>query len=128
LNNLNAGTYEVSLTIKFGNCNATTTKAAFFTVLPGARAGFSANRTQFCKVPSTVEFYDSSTQAASLLWRFGNGQTSTLKNPQHTYTQFGKYNVTQVAIHSNGCRDSVIRPAYIRIDTAFLDIYADSNQ
>lgn len=43
---------------------------------------------------------------ASWLWNFGNGDTSTLKNPTYTFPGPGTYNVKLTAINSNGCIDS----------------------
>ena len=42
----------------------------------------------------TVDFVDASTGALSWLWDFGDGMTSTLQNPSHTYASDGDYDVT----------------------------------
>lgn len=39
----------------------------------------------------------------SYLWDFGDGTTSALANPTHTYTQQGKYNVSLKMTSVNGC-------------------------
>lgn len=41
----------------------------------------------------TVQFTDASSGALSWLWDFGDGVTSTLQNPSHTYTTDGDYDV-----------------------------------
>jgi acetyl esterase/lipase len=41
----------------------------------------------------TVNFTDQSTGAVSWHWNFGDGSTSVLQNPVHTYTSYGTYNV-----------------------------------
>ena len=41
----------------------------------------------------TVSFYDSTFNSTSWLWDFGNGDTSTLQYPIHTYDSAGIYNV-----------------------------------
>ena len=41
-----------------------------------------------------VAFKDKSTSAQSWLWKFGDGQTSTLQNPIHHYTASGTYPVS----------------------------------
>ncbi|MBK9399754.1 MAG: PKD domain-containing protein [Bacteroidetes bacterium] len=41
----------------------------------------------------TVDFTDVSQNAASWSWDFGDGNTSTLQNPSHSYATFGLYNV-----------------------------------
>lgn len=115
LTNLAAGAYAVSLTLSIGTCQAVTVKNAFFTVLPGSRSNFDAVRRKYCKVPETVQFRDSSTNAVSWFWNFGNGQTSTQRNPTHTFNQFGNYTITLITSHSNGCRDTLVKEDYIQL-------------
>lgn len=46
-------------------------------------------------VPLSVQFTDLTTPPPSFwLWDFGDGKTSTLQNPTHTYTQAGLFDVT----------------------------------
>ncbi|HVP24375.1 MAG TPA: PKD domain-containing protein [Methanomicrobiales archaeon] len=64
-------------------------------------AAFSAKPTQG-KEPLTVTFYDNSTNSpSSWAWNFGDGTTSTLRNPVHTFTN-GSYSVSLVASNSGG--------------------------
>lgn len=42
----------------------------------------------------TVDFTDTSSGALTWLWDFGDGTTSTLQNPSHTYASDGNYDVT----------------------------------
>jgi PKD repeat protein len=47
------------------------------------------------KEPLTVYFTDKSTGTiSSEMWTFGDGSTSTAKNPSHNYTKVGKWKVT----------------------------------
>jgi hypothetical protein len=51
--------------------------------------------------PLTVQFTDTSTGGVtSWLWNFGDGQTSTLQNPSHTYTEPGTYTVSLMVSHA----------------------------
>lgn len=43
----------------------------------------------------------------SWLWDFGDGSTSTLKDPSHTYAQTGKYNVKLTIKSSIGCVSNI---------------------
>ena len=47
-------------------------------------ANFTANPTEGI-VPLSVQFNDSSINATSWSWNFGDGQTSTAQNTSHTY-------------------------------------------
>lgn len=54
---------------------------------------------------NTANFTDGSTGATSWAWDFGDGNTSTLGSPSHTYANNGNYNVCLIA--SNGpCSDT----------------------
>jgi PKD repeat protein len=69
--------------------------------MPAPTAGFSADPTSGC-APLTVRFTDSSTgDPTSWSWTFGDGGTSNLQNPSHTYTNPGTYTVGLTV--SNDC-------------------------
>lgn len=48
----------------------------------------------------------------SYFWDLGDGTTSTLSNPTHTYTT-GSYNITLIITTAGGCTDTVFFPAGI---------------
>ena len=52
--------------------------------------------------PLEVNFTDESTTASDWLWSFGDGNTSTLQNPTHTYVTVGTYTVTLTVSNSAG--------------------------
>ena len=58
------------------------------TVYPEMTANFSVDTSQGCH-PLTVTFTDLSLNAAEYYWDFGDGATSLLASPMHTYTNFG---------------------------------------
>jgi parallel beta-helix repeat protein len=50
------------------------------------------------KAPLKVQFADKSTgSSTSWKWNFGDGKSSTIKNPAHKYSKAGKYTVTLTA-------------------------------
>jgi hypothetical protein len=51
---------------------------------------------------NTVEFFNSSTDAVSYLWSFGDGNSSQLSDPIHHYTNAGTYPVTLTAYNVCG--------------------------
>lgn len=65
-------------------------------------ASFSHNET----TGSTIDFTDQSSGASNWHWSFGDGQTSEMQNPQHTYANAGKYDVCLVA--GNPCESDTI--------------------
>jgi subtilisin family serine protease/PKD repeat protein len=69
-------------------------------VLPGVN--FSPSRL-YGNIPLLVEFTDTSTTSpVSWFWDFGDGGTSTLRNPQHSYTKTGTYTVSLSAANPSG--------------------------
>tara|TARA_A100001515_G_scaffold20342_1_gene15174 strand:- start:392 stop:823 length:432 start_codon:yes stop_codon:yes gene_type:complete len=49
-----------------------------------------------------VEFTDESVGAGNVLWDFGDGNTSTERNPTHTYEENGEYVVTFTGFNDFG--------------------------
>jgi PKD repeat protein len=63
--------------------------------------------------PLRVVFTDKSTESPTLwLWSFGDGTSSTTKNPEHTYSKAGKYTVSLTANNSAGS-GTLTKPSYI---------------
>ncbi|MCH7534356.1 MAG: PKD domain-containing protein, partial [Bacteroidetes bacterium] len=57
--------------------------------------------------PFTVEFFNQGQNGSSWSWDFGDGNTSTLQNPTHTYTTTGTFDVTLVVQDSGVCADTL---------------------
>lgn len=55
--------------------------------------------------PYTINFTNTG-RGGAYLWDFGDGNTSTLRNPSHTFNAPGTYTVRLVANMDNGCRVS----------------------
>jgi Zn-dependent metalloprotease len=74
---------------------------------------FSADKTTSCD--GTIQFTDKSTSSpTSWAWDFGDGQTSTIQNPSHTYTAAGSYTVKLKATNAFG-NDDEIKTSYVTI-------------
>lgn len=72
-------------------------------ILPNSppMANFKSNLTNTCA--GTIQFSDLSTGGAtSWLWNFGDGNTSTQRNPLHTYQTNGTYTVSLTATNNFG--------------------------
>jgi len=110
-----AGTYTVSLTANNNNGFDTETKVNYITVTPFTIvpvAGFTADATSTCT--GVVNFTNTSVDASSYLWDFGDGNTSTDENPTHVYTTSGTFTVTLTASNSYSS-DTEIKPNYITV-------------
>ena len=64
-------------------------------------ADFSMNVTSG-RVPLSVQFTDSSQNAAGVSWDFGDGSNSNEKNPLHNYSAAGNYIVNLTVSNANG--------------------------
>ncbi len=101
----------------------TSGSGAMYSVIIAELAGPLAPQASFMAAPGTgvapfdVVFTDqSSGDIISWLWDFGDGQTSTLQNPTHTYDSLpGTYSVT-LDVSGPGGTDSLTEIDYITIE------------
>jgi len=105
--------FNVKLINKYPFCTDSTTKTIQILFAPSV--GFTSDVQAACKGPLTVKFQDLSPDAVKWLWNFGDGSTSTQKNPTHTYAANGTYNVMLTITSSFGCINSVTIPKFIKI-------------
>jgi PKD repeat protein len=78
-------------------------------------ADFTASVLTGCTNSNNFTFTNLSIDGASYVWDFGDGNTSTLANPSHTYTTPGIYTVKLIAINSYGCTDVKTISAYLTV-------------
>jgi hypothetical protein len=77
-------------------------------------ANFEGNVTNGT-APLTVQFNDLSTNSpTSWAWNFGDGNTSTARNPSHIYASAGSYTVTLTATNAYGS-DGETKTGYITV-------------
>ena len=96
-----SGTYSVNVT-NANACNGVgTSNSIVVTVTPQPAAGFTS---AVQGAPYSIAFTNTSTDAATYNWSFGDNQTSTSASPVHTYNQNGVYTVTLTATNGN-CTD-----------------------
>jgi PKD repeat protein len=99
---------------QYGNCSDTLFMPAKIKAHQ-PKANFSTPDIYAC-APYLVHFVDSSFQADSYLWDFGDSATSTNASPEHVYTQPGIYTVTLTVRSNMGeCSDVMTRPQYITV-------------
>jgi PKD repeat protein len=79
-------------------------------------ADFAASTTTSCT--GMIQFTDASANnPTQWLWNFGDGTTSIIKNPSHTYTSSGIYNVSLKATNGYG-NNTKTKTSYITINLA----------
>lgn len=104
-----SGTFTVSLyQTSVNNCRDTIRKAVV--VYPMPAVAFRIDDSLQCFKGNVFKFTNNSTVSSGSLsykWYFGDGNTSTQVNPQHSYANFGTYQVKLVSFSALSCSDSV---------------------
>lgn len=112
-----AGTFNVQLIATGIGGKDTLLQSQYITVNPTAHAAFSVNDTLVYLPSANVVFVNTSTDATSYLWDYGDGITSTDQNPWHTYGLTGVYTVTLIAYNLQCGNDTLVMNNYIHVDT-----------
>ncbi|MFT7086331.1 MAG: gliding motility-associated-like protein [Vicingaceae bacterium] len=122
------GYYDVTLTMTtVGGCTDTLTKkvdSAIYISLDSSknRIGFTVNQDTGC-APVDIQFTDTSffEGAANFKWYFGDGDSSELRNPLHTYQNDGIFDIQLILQTTEKCIDtlSLTKPAFIETDIKF---------
>lgn len=112
-----AGVYNVSLTVNNGpGCTSTSTNPVTIidAPVPNIAADDGDGNAIYCLFPGdnttteTVTFSNSTTNATTYEWDFGDGSpiftTGSLANFTHDYTTYGTFTVTMTATNANGCQ------------------------
>ena len=89
-------------------------------------SAFSADVLESCMYPVDVTFTNTSDNAVSYSWDFGDGSNSTDANPTHTYTADGLYTVTLTAINTACGNDDEVKTDYINVDSSIPCNYCDA--
>ena len=105
---LTPGIFTVTMTNQSagGGCTQTISNFSTFDVR-GGYAGFTHTETN-CPPYQSV-FTDTSLNAVSWYWDFGDGSTSTLQNPTHVYAIPGYYSASLTITTVDGCTYSTMQ-------------------
>jgi len=115
---VNPGNYQLRLITTDSKNNKDTATTTILVLSPGALpvAGFDISGGN-CNAPCSVNFTNTSAQASSFSWNFGdNSPLSTAFNPSHPYEKCGDYIVTLVAYNGTNT-DTLRKPVSIRCAT-----------
>lgn len=115
-NEAGVGAHTITATLTQGTCVATSTTV--ITVVPSPIASFN-----YSQNGATVTMINSSVNATSWNWAFGDGGTSTLENPSHTYVTNGNFVITLIASGSNvNCNpDTLTVPISLSVGIGSID-------
>ncbi|MCX2744946.1 S8 family serine peptidase [Mangrovivirga sp. M17] len=107
------GTYSVEVSNSEFSCNSLSDEVSV-TIKPKPTSLFAIDddvKSIFDQSP--VLFTDQSTDAVAWFWNFGDGSTSVEQNPEHTYSDYGDFNVSLTITGENGCQDTSVRPLIV---------------
>ncbi|MCB0480323.1 MAG: PKD domain-containing protein [Flavobacteriales bacterium] len=100
-------TYSLSLTVSTAHC--TSNKSFNLVVEPKPTADFSILDTAGCS-PLGISFTNTSLVSSVYLWNFGDGDTSSLTSPSHSFLNSSLsnvfYNISLIASTAFGCSDT----------------------
>lgn len=117
------GTYSVKLFGNYEHCVDSVIKTIKIT--SKAPVDFTATNNVGCEAPLVVHFQNNTAGAISWFWDFGDGQTSTLQNPQHTYLNIGSYDVKLSVATANGCGNTIVKRRFVRVVPTTVKIIPD---
>lgn len=126
LTNLLPGQHQLQLDVRtnHGCTSQTVTKTFFMKPVPR----ITATGTVGCldkPVAFSAQQEDNATTIVQWQWNLGNGQQSTLQNPQQLYALGGDYNAMVYAIADNGCHSNSVAVPII-IQTVFANAGNDT--
>ncbi len=99
------GPASLTVTNNYG-CTDTISLPVAVTVLTPAISAFTSDKQVLCLVTDPVQFTSNSSGPGPLTynWDFGDGTSSTLPNPGHSYINKGNYTVKLTTTTSEGCQ------------------------
>ena len=110
-----SGNFTITLIAFDASGNSDTARYSNFITVEGRpTADFNSNITTACPDNNLFLFTNTSSGGAtSFLWDFGDGTTSSLENPTHSYTYSGMFTVTLIAMNGFGCQDDKDRKSVV---------------
>ncbi len=110
------GSYDVSMIVTSPlGCVDTITRNNFIRVVDDSTNYTVPDTIIVCTPPGSLSCTDPTTGSNSWLWNFGDGATSTVKNPTHIYTTPGIYTVTLNTGMAGGCTQTINPYAIVRV-------------
>ena len=103
-----SGSYSIELIASGAGGSDTLMQTVNVTVLPNPAASFTENADTLFVPSATLYLTNTSTDASTYYWDFGDGSSSTDVNPWHNYSTPGQYTVLLVAYSSSCGNDSAL--------------------
>jgi gliding motility-associated-like protein len=128
---INSNNYTISLSaLETNGCEGSISKPAYIKLGQAIAVEISATDKLGCGAPHLVKFGNNmpNSDVHDFLWNFGDGQTSDLHSPEHTYTQEGVYDVALTVTNPNtGCSGSQTKHDFVTVGKAAVFSYTTTN-
>lgn len=120
----NDGKFDITIAVEDTNgCKSSEKGREYISVYGSPMISFFGDSLAKCNAPALVKFKSvcNGFSPFSYNWDFGDGQTSTLPNIEHSFYNNGNYNVSFKVIDSRGCSSLVKKVNYIQINNPIAD-------
>lgn len=116
-----SGVYTVGVTVTSPNgCSSSAQTTCHITVFPYPVAQFTSDPPlETSIINPDFHFFDQSYNATMWEWHFGDGDSSSLQHPFHTYTQVGVYTVMLITTSAGGCIDTIFKTVEVKPEFTF---------
>lgn len=106
---LDDGRYVIVLRASAANGCPSDTARAEVVVYPKPTADFAFDNPRDCGAPAEVVFTNRSIGALDHSWDLGDGATTDVTSPVHTYTGIGEFPIRLEVANEYGCRDTSVQ-------------------
>ena len=113
------GSYNIGLISINNYCRDTLTQIVPINFCSLADYSYQSNQL-------SVDFIEQAFNAFFYAWDFGDGNSSALPNPTHTYSQPGLYSVTLITTSASSCADTVIKQINVDLNSSISTIALDN--
>lgn len=115
------GVYTVNITVTspYG-CSSSAHAVFTLDIFPYPAANFTSDPPlETSIINPDFHFFDQSVNTTIWNWDFGDGDTSSLQNPFHTYGQVGIYTVRLITKNAGGCVDTILKTIEVKPEFTF---------
>ena len=109
-------------------CIDSVTYNNYIEVWDGPIIDISADKTEGCQMPFTVNFTNNTPNTGSCVWNFGDGSAEVSgSNVSHSFGDYGYYDVSVTITDQNGCTSDTTFEDYIYVRKPIPYMVADVN-
>lgn len=103
-----------TVTVSDGCGTTPVTATVLVTIVQPPTITFTSSDPDGC-APWCVDFQNTTPNIASILWTFGDGNSSTAANPSYCWKTPGSYDIGITVIDNAGCTSSLNNPGYVNV-------------